>query len=697
MSLRTQLLAFGLLTLVLPWAGMRFVQEMEGALRRGLEASLLASAGTVAAALDDAPALIRPAGERTNEPATVAQTIYAEPLIRELTVDGFRNDWGPGDETVRTLPGGHEYRTGVYGRYAYLFVAVRDQDLVYQGSPGQTPYGDRLLLALEPAAGASRWLLLMTRAPGRFRAQRTSPPAFAPSASYEDRVLSAWRTTADGYTVEVRVPLDLLGSSLGLAAIDVDPAGPSDYSVELNSTWDGGEARPARFLHQLPQLQEFVSQFSRAGDRFRVVNRDGWVLSDAGDVEADNTVPGAPTTTLAERFFRSALRRDDPSYDALEEPFGRLGDEALRAVLGGEMATAWYRRGPQNSAIVAAAAPISGPDGVLGAVLLEQASDPILTLTNQALMRLMSFTVIASVLAAAGLLGYATFLSFRVRRLARAAETALGPKGEIHVAVPGSGAGDELGDLARSFEDLLRRLREHTDYLRTLTSKLSHELRTPLAIVSTSLDNLEHEFEKDSAQVYLRRLRGGAERLDSILAAMSEATRMEHAITETTPEVFRLAAVIEACCTAYKDVYADRSFNYECTADEEATVQGSSDLVAQLMDKLVDNAVGFSPAGSRIGIELAGTPSDIVLGVTNTGSKLPDSMREQLFDSLVSIRTRGDGRPHLGLGLYVVALIAKFHGGRVEADNLPDDRGVVFRVYFPRFSEKHTPVPPIPQ
>ena len=67
------------------------------------------------------------------------------------------------------------------------------------------------------------------------------------------------------------------------------------------------------------------------------------------------------------------------------------------------------------------------------------------------------------------------------------------------------------------------------------------------------------------------------------------------------------------------------------------------------------------------------------------------------FDSLVSIRTRGDGRPHLGLGLYVVALIAKFHGGRVEADNLPDDRGVVFRVYFPRFSEKHTPVPPIPQ
>ena len=687
MSLRAQLLAFGLLTLVLPWAGMRFVQEMEGALRRGLEASLLASAGTVAAALDDEPALIRPVGERADEPAGVAATIYAEPLRRELTVDGFDNDWGPGDTAVRTLPGGHAYRTGVYGRYAYLFVSAGDPDIVQQGSPGQTPYGDRLLLMLESEAGGSSPLLLMTRAPGRFRAQRTTPPAYAPSGSFEDRVLSAWRTTTDGYSVEVRVPLDLVGASLGLAVIDVDPAGASNYSVELRSTWQDADAGPSRFVHQLPQLQEFVNQFSRAGDRFRVVNREGWVLSDAGDVESGAAAAGASAATLAERLFRSLLRRDDPGYATLEEPFGRLGDEALRAALEGEPATAWFRRGPEDSAIVAAAAPIRGPDGVLGAVLLEQASDPILTLTNQALMRLMTFTLLASVLAAAGLLAYATFLSLRVRRLARAAETALGPKGEIQVAVPGRGARDELGDLARSFADLLRRLREHTDYLRTLTSKLSHELRTPLAVVSTSLDNLEQEPDRDAAQVYLRRLRGGTERLDSILVAMSEATRMEHAIGETTPEVFDLAAVVEACSKAYGDVYADRDFACEVATDRPATVKGSGDLVAQLMDKLIDNAVGFSLAGSRIGIELVGAPSEFVLSVRNRGSELPAAMREQLFDSLVSIRKHGDDRPHLGLGLYIVALIAKFHGGRVEADNLPEGDGVVFSVYFPRHAQ----------
>jgi signal transduction histidine kinase len=59
-------------------------------------------------------------------------------------------------------------------------------------------------------------------------------------------------------------------------------------------------------------------------------------------------------------------------------------------------------------------------------------------------------------------------------------------------------------------------------------------------------------------------------------------------------------------------------------------------------------------------------------------------MRSQLFDSLVSVRAQRDGRPHLGLGLYIVALIARFHGGRAAADDLPDRSGVVFSVFFPR-------------
>ena len=80
----------------------------------------------------------------------------------------------------------------------------------------------------------------------------------------------------------------------------------------------------------------------------------------------------------------------------------------------------------------------------------------------------------------------------------------------------------------------------------------------------------------------------------------------------------------------------------------------------------------------------AAAGSEIVLSVANIGPTLPVQMRGRLFDSLVSIRGQRDGRPHLGLGLAIVALVADFHGGRSEAHDLPDGNGVVVRVWFPR-------------
>ncbi|HEX7079812.1 MAG TPA: ATP-binding protein [Gammaproteobacteria bacterium] len=692
MSLRAQLLAFGLLTLVLPWAGYRFVQEMEAALRRGLEQALVASAGTVAAALDGQTRLLEPPAVKFGGPR--GATIYGLPLAAEPRIDGLRDDWSSGDESAILLDGGHRLWAGVHERSVYLYLAAADADVVYEGAPEEGPHGDRLLLVVEPFPRLIQRFLLATRAPGSFRARITSPPLFVPGEDFEDRIQSAWQETEEGFGVEIRLPLDLAGQALGVALIDVDRAasqyrdasaypGDSGYRVAaVAASWPIGDGAPGPFVYQRPDLERFVRQFSQAGDRFRVLDADGWVLSDTGST----TEPLAQQTSaggLAGTLFRYLLRRDDPEYSKLEHPPGRLGDETLRQALSGSPATAWYRAGPDQSATVAAAVPIRGPDGVLGAVLLEQRSDPILTLTNRALLRLMTFTLLATVVAAVGLLGYASLLSYRVRKLARAAENALGPKGEIDVSLPGRSSRDELGDLSRSFADLLERLREHTQYLKTLAGKLSHELRTPLAVVSTSLDNLEHEVDSPGARPYLERLRGGASRLDSILAAMSEATRIEQAIGDTEPERFDLAAVVEACARAYADIYTERVIRWRIAVDRAETI-GSGELVAQMIDKLVDNAVGFSTAGSPIDIELD-DDGELVLRVANEGPLLPEEMRDRLFDSLVSMRDgHDDGRPHLGLGLHIVALIADFHGGRVTADNRSDGSGAVFSVRFPK-------------
>jgi len=248
---------------------------------------------------------------------------------------------------------------------------------------------------------------------------------------------------------------------------------------------------------------------------------------------------------------------------------------------------------------------------------------------------------------------------------------------------PETGARDELGDVARSFATLLARLNEYTGYLRTLAGKLAHEIRTPLTIVRSSLENLESEASSTAARAYLERAREGSERLGAILLAMGAATRVEEAIGSAERQRFDLKAVIASAIDAYRTAFPQRRFAAELPS-EALEVSGAPDLIVQMLDKLIDNAVDFSPAGATITVRLTAAPGTATLEVENPGPSLAPQTRARLFESLWQSRSGTDSRPHFGLGLYIVRLIAEFHGGTAEAENLPDGSGARFRVRLTR-------------
>ena len=678
MSLRLQLLGLGLLTLVLPWAGYRYVQELEGALRSGLEQSLLAAAESTAAALPGQD-LRRIASRPAVSPG---EAMYAHPLTSEPLIDGYRDDWSSAENTGLPLGASGTFWVGLYQRSLFLFLHYPDANVVYQRAPGETPYGDRVLLLTE--SPRPDWLLFHTTAPGSLRAQATTAPLFTPTGRRDARVPAFWRETGDGFTAEIRLPLAMAGERLGIAVVDVDPAdsdpAAATYQVAVESSWPGDD--PGTLLYRPSGLAMSAAQFIQSGRRLVVVDPAGWVLFDEGEIDPLSATFDDLDPSLMEQIYRFILRRDDPAFAGFQQPPGRLGRGPLRAILEGTPVTAWFARSGDASAVVTAGAPILRGSEQLGAVILEQGSDSILTLTNAALVRLLSVTFLAMLVVAGGLLSYATVLSFRVRRLSRAAETALGPRGEIHASLPGRRARDEIGDLARSFSDLLNRLQEYTAYLTTLKAKLAHELRTPLAVASTSLENLEREPHGAHLSPYISRLKEGISRLDGILGAMTEATLIEQAIADTEPEIIDLDAVLASCTAAYRDVYPGHTIEYRCAAPH-TRVPGSGELIVQMMDKLIDNAVSFGREDAPIRVALNGTRREVTISVVNRGPCLPSSMRSQLFDSLVSIRRERDGRHHLGLGLHIVSLVAEFHRGTVRGDDLPDGSGVQFSIAMP--------------
>jgi dedicated sortase system histidine kinase len=704
-SLRLQLLAFVALTFFLPWAGLRIVEAMEGSLRQGLESLLERSAGLVAREVADSGAL----GPRGQYGDGQSPPLYVHTLSRPPRVDGDLDDWHFARDTAAdaarvraiTLAGGQQVWLGIDASFLYLFVDVIDDEVVHQVDPGRPPHGDRIALLFGREDDQRRALLLASAgaptrgAPGfsvPIRAQVSSGgERLIPTGQTEDVIYGWWQDTSGGYRVEARLPLSLVSrdargaqslvdAALGIGIVDSFDDG-ADATISARSWGESG--RPNPLIGESPALARVISTFAGANNRYRVFDANGWVLADTGALEAAVPVAEDTDASVVERFFRWVLRREDPEYAAtLDSRPGRIGDPAMLAALDGESVTAWYRRGADVSAIVAAGVPIDPNNPARGGVLVEEASDSILTLTNQAMLRLVLITVLVSLIATAALLGYASLLSFRIGRLARAAESALGPRGEITTVLPGTRAADEIGGLSRSFEDLLGRLRDYTDYLQSLKSKLSHELRTPLAIVATSVENLEHEPATEAGRTYLARLREGAGRLESILQAMTAATRVEQAIRQTEFERFDLAAVVGTCLASYVDVYGRQDFAV-VLPDRAVMLDGSAELIAQMLDKLIDNAVGFAEAGTSIEVSLVADRSEVRLDVVNRGPLLPEAMRHQLFDSLVSVRDSHSEQTHLGLGLYIATLVAEFHGGRIAAENLADGSGVRFFVVLP--------------
>jgi signal transduction histidine kinase len=146
---------------------------------------------------------------------------------------------------------------------------------------------------------------------------------------------------------------------------------------------------------------------------------------------------------------------------------------------------------------------------------------------------------------------------------------------------------------------------------------------------------------------------------------------------------FDLVPVLASAVAAYRGAFPERQFRFDC-ALSALSVRGAPDLIVQLLDKLIDNAVDFSPAGSTIGVRLLTEPHAVLLEVDNAGAALDPELAGRAFESLWQSRPGGDSRPHFGLGLYIVRLIAEFHGGAASAANLPGGAGVRFQVRLAR-------------
>jgi two-component system sensor histidine kinase ChvG len=164
---------------------------------------------------------------------------------------------------------------------------------------------------------------------------------------------------------------------------------------------------------------------------------------------------------------------------------------------------------------------------------------------------------------------------------------------------------------------------------------------------------------------------------------MGAATRVEEAIQSAERTRFDVVPVLASAVEAYRIGFPQRNFAAELPSDT-LEIDGAPDLIVQMLDKLIDNAVDFSPPGSTITVRVVAEPEAVVIEVDNLGPTLAPETRDRLFESLWQSRRDKDSRPHFGLGLYIVRLISQFHGGEARASDLPNGAGARFSVRLAR-------------
>ena len=657
MSLRRKLLLVALCTLALPIAGWLYVRQMETLLREGQAQALLASANAVARSLVVTDAL----------PAVTGHSWYVEPTAQPITVDGYGDDWAPLTPWSQPLGTNGKLLLAGDDHWLYLYADVRNSRRTRADADDANALAaDHLILALGNAGGQRRYLLA-SAAPGALSARPLDPAV----DGLPEMIPAQWQEDGSGYRVELRLPRSLALRSLGVGI----------YAAASGGDRMAADTRP--LLGYSSKLSGELAQLVPDRVQARVLAPQGWLLARSGRL---NTTPGSDGQPgwFAALVYRSLLatRLEDANLWAQDVP--RLDTREVAAAGIGKPVSVWRSGEERGSVVLAAAVPIEHAGQVDGVLLLEQASRTVPLLANRALFGLL-LTSFGVLLVAGGiLLLFATRLSLRLGRLRNAAERAQLNDGRLdglfeRGKFPMTDAPDEIGDLARSFERLFEVVGSYTDYLRTLASKLSHELNTPLAIVKSSLDNLEHAALPAEAQPYLARARDGVARLGALVRAMSESSRMERAIAAAEPEDVDLREVVRGCADAYRPLIGARRL--DCMLpDAPLHLHCAPELVAQALDKLLDNALSFTPPDGWLRLTLRSTPDGAEIELANQGPPLPAAMQGRLFDSLVSLRdkaTPGDA-PHLGLGLYVVRLVAERHGGVAGARNLDDGTGVAF-------------------
>lgn len=229
---------------------------------------------------------------------------------------------------------------------------------------------------------------------------------------------------------------------------------------------------------------------------------------------------------------------------------------------------------------------------------------------------------------------------------------------------------DEIGDLARDFNEMAGKIEDLICGQNRLFGDISHELRTPLARLQVCVELMQKKASNTEQQM-LDRIEKEIGRMDKLIEQVLQLAKFEHDCIAPAKAEIDMAGLLRKICADVEFEGKVRSVRINLEAPDSLLINASAELLGRAFENILRNALSFSPENSVIMVKLAKEQQDIVIVVTDEGPGVPEDQLSSIFNPFYRVEEDRDRRTGgAGLGLTIAQRAVQTHNGTIKLQNI---------------------------
>jgi heavy metal sensor kinase len=255
--------------------------------------------------------------------------------------------------------------------------------------------------------------------------------------------------------------------------------------------------------------------------------------------------------------------------------------------------------------------------------------------------------------------------------------------GSLEERVLIKGQGDEIDQLAQTFNQMLDRIQTLVTEIKEMTDHIAHDLRSPLTrirghaeVTLTTAKSLS-EYETMAADTIEE-----CDRLLDMINTMLLISKTESGVDAMVMEEIDLSDLVQEACELFSPTAEDKGLSLNCDVAKGGRLKGDTRMIQRLISNLLDNAIKYTPTGGSVTVSLEKQEENLVIEVRDTGIGIPPDDLPRIFERFYRC-DRSRSLEGIGLGLSLARAIARAHGGDMIVLSQPN-AGSTFKVVLPK-------------